>query len=53
MAPALSGRPLRGVVLDLDGTLVNTTVDFGLMKRRVVASLIAQGIPSSVLDRQP
>lgn len=50
MAHALYGRPVRGVVFDLDGTLVNTTVDFGLMKRRVVASLIDQGIPSSVLD---
>jgi len=36
--------------LDLDGTLVNTTVDFGLMKRRVVSELVSLGIPAQLLD---
>jgi phosphoglycolate phosphatase-like HAD superfamily hydrolase len=45
----LSGRPVRGVVLDLDGTLVNTTVDFVLMKRRVVDALLPMG-STTMLD---
>lgn len=48
--PLLCGRPVRGVVFDLDGTLVNTAVDFALMKRRVFHSLVAHGIPRSMLD---
>lgn len=44
------GRQVLGVVLDLDGTLINTTVDFVLMKRRVVSELVALGVPSSLLD---
>ncbi|MDW5562606.1 MAG: HAD hydrolase-like protein [Methanomassiliicoccus sp.] len=49
-APMLYGREVRGVVLDLDGTLVNTTVDFIIMKKRVTAELVDRGIPTSLLD---
>jgi phosphoglycolate phosphatase len=48
--PMFRGKRVRGVVLDLDGTLVNTTVDFGLMKQRVATELVSLGIPSSLLD---
>jgi phosphoglycolate phosphatase len=37
-------------VLDLDGTLINTTVDFGLMKRRVMSELTSWGIPPARLN---
>lgn len=48
--PRLFGRQVRGVVFDLDGTLINTTVNFGLMRRRIIAELVARGIPLSELD---
>lgn len=48
--PVLCGRLVRGVVLDLDGTLVNTAVDFALMKQRAVSALISRGVPPSSLN---
>lgn len=51
-APTFCGREVRGVVLDLDGTLISTTVDFRLMKQRVVSVIAALDVPASVLDRE-
>ncbi|MBI0584173.1 MAG: HAD family hydrolase [Methanomassiliicoccus sp.] len=51
MSGIISGDiQIRGVVLDLDGTLIHTTVDFSLMKRRMIASLAQIGVPLSMLD---
>jgi phosphoglycolate phosphatase-like HAD superfamily hydrolase len=44
------GRTVKGVVFDLDGTLIHSTVDFTMMKRRIIDSLLSQGVPSSLLD---
>jgi len=45
----LPRKPLA-VVFDLDGTLINSTVNFGLMRLRIVGGLIAHGIPASELE---
>lgn len=41
---------IRGVVFDLDGTLIHNHTDFMKMRKCVVAELIQQGIPSKILD---
>jgi phosphoglycolate phosphatase-like HAD superfamily hydrolase len=43
-------KAIRGAIFDLDGTLVHTTVDFRIMKRRLFEVLTEEGIPSSLLD---
>ena len=50
IVPRNLGRRVRGVVFDLDGTLINSTVNFGLMRLRIVGGLIAHGIPASELE---
>lgn len=47
---SFSGRPIRAVVLDLDGTLVHTTVDFSRMKLRLFAEMESRGVPKNVID---
>ncbi len=46
------GFAVKGVVFDLDGTLVHTTVDFRVMKARLFRVLAEEGIPSSLLDER-
>lgn len=41
---------IRGAIFDLDGTLVHTTVDFRLMKRKLFDVLVEEGVPSYLLD---
>ena len=50
MSHVYSGRPIGAVVLDLDGTLVHTTVDFSRMKLQLIAELESKGVPKSVMD---
>ena len=38
------------LIFDLDGTLVHTTVDFRLMKRKLYEVFIEEGIPAYLLD---
>lgn len=45
-------RAIRGAIFDLDGTLVHTTVDFRLMKKRLFDVLTDEGIPLSLLDER-
>ncbi|NLI73885.1 MAG: HAD family hydrolase [Euryarchaeota archaeon] len=46
----LSGRPIKAVVLDFDGTLVHSTVDFSKMKHKLIDEMRNMGIPKSALD---
>ena len=48
--PIFCGKAVKGVVFDLDGTLIHTTVDFTMMKRQMIDSLLSRGIPASLLD---
>lgn len=41
---------IKAVVLDMDGTVIHTTVDFTKMKIRMVEELSAKGVPVSILD---
>jgi len=43
-------QAVRGVIFDLDGTLVHITVDFRLMKRKLYEVFIEEGIPANLLD---
>lgn len=43
-------RSVRAVVMDLDGTLIHTTVDFTVMKERMVAELCNRGISPDITD---
>ncbi|MFQ6052763.1 MAG: HAD family hydrolase [Candidatus Bathyarchaeia archaeon] len=45
----MSPAELRGVVFDLDGTLVKSDVDFSKMKRRMIALLEENGVPPALL----
>lgn len=48
--PEFCGRPVKGVVFDLDGTLIHSTVDFRMMKRRMITSLIMRGVPATLVN---
>ena len=37
-------KQIRGVIFDLDGTLVHTHIDFGDMKRRVIGHCVDRGV---------
>jgi phosphoglycolate phosphatase len=39
----------KGIVFDLDGTIINSTIDFPRMKRHMIKVLEADGIPAGVL----
>ncbi len=43
-------RMIKGVVFDLDGTLINSSIDFMTMRTNLVSYLIDNGIPGSVLS---
>ncbi|MDD1766938.1 MAG: HAD family hydrolase [Methanomassiliicoccales archaeon] len=46
----MSSDRIRAVIFDLDGTLINSTIDFRLMRERVVSYLLANGIPSEIVN---
>ena len=51
MNPAtLEGKVIEAVVLDLDGTLIHTTVDFPRMRERLLAELGTRGVPPPFID---
>lgn len=37
------GRPVKGIVFDLDGTLIHSTIDFREMKRRIIEYFASRG----------
>lgn len=41
---------VRAVVFDMDGTIINSTVDFRKMKKGMIQELGAMGVPTSLLD---
>jgi len=41
---------IRGIVFDLDGTLIRSSIDFPGMKRRMIAILEGHGIPPGILS---
>ena len=45
MAPS----KITGIIFDLDGTLVNSKIDFPNMKRRMIAILESNGVPEDLL----
>lgn len=40
----------KAVIFDLDGTLITSSIDFKLMRERVISYLLASGIPSEILS---
>ncbi len=46
----MSPKRLKGVVLDFDGTLVNSAIDFRAMKEALLSELVTIGIPREALD---
>jgi len=40
----------RGIIFDLDGTLIRSSIDFMLMRERVMAVLKGQDLPPELLD---
>lgn len=46
MAPGI----LKGIVFDLDGTLIHSRIDFPKMKRRMIDILEANGVPQGILS---
>ncbi|OPY31755.1 MAG: 2-deoxyglucose-6-phosphatase [Methanomassiliicoccales archaeon PtaU1.Bin124] len=45
-------KPYRGVIFDLDGTLVHSTIDFSLMREQVMAALKEMPIPPDLLEQK-
>jgi len=43
-------RGLRAVVFDMDGTLIQSTIDFHEMNRQVAETLLQHGLPQDILD---
>jgi HAD superfamily hydrolase (TIGR01549 family) len=44
------GLPLRAVIFDLDGTLINSAIPFKEMKKKIIAFLQASGITPGLLN---
>jgi phosphoglycolate phosphatase len=42
---------IKGLIFDLDGTLIHSTIDFLQMRQRTFARMIETGIPELCLDR--
>ncbi|MGD2142824.1 MAG: HAD family hydrolase [Candidatus Bathyarchaeota archaeon] len=42
-------RKIKGIIFDLDGTLIHSTIDFAEMKRQMIGILEANGIPEGKL----
>ncbi len=42
---------IEGLVFDLDGTLIESTIDFLLMRRRTFERMARAGVPEPLLDR--
>lgn len=47
MSPAARLQGIRAILFDLDGTLVEQTIDFELMKRRVIQVVEGHGVDAS------
>lgn len=43
-------RWIKGVVFDLDGTLINSSIDFMMMRTNLVSYLIEKGIPAGIVS---
>ncbi|TEU09274.1 hypothetical protein E3J20_06695, partial [Candidatus Bathyarchaeota archaeon] len=43
---------IKGIVFDLDGTLIHSTIDFPNMKRRMIAILEDNDIPKGMLTHR-
>jgi HAD superfamily hydrolase (TIGR01549 family) len=43
-------RPVRAIIFDLDGTLIDSTIDFQKMKTRVISFLEQSGVQSGLLN---
>jgi HAD superfamily hydrolase (TIGR01549 family) len=42
-------NPLKGVIFDLDGTLIHTTINFTVMKEQMISFLEEKGVPEGCL----
>ncbi len=45
-------QKIKGVVFDLDGTLIHSVIDFPKMKRHMIGILEANGVPQGILTPQ-
>jgi phosphoglycolate phosphatase len=43
-------QTIKGIIFDLDGTLIHSRIDFPKMKRRMIGILEASGVPRGVLS---
>ncbi len=50
MEAPLKLKGMRGIVFDLDGTLINSKIDFIGMKRRIISLLESKGVPEGLLS---
>lgn len=46
----MTSKSVKGVVFDLDGTLIHSIIDFPKMKRRMIGILEANGVPHGILS---
>lgn len=46
----MTRKKLKGIIFDLDGTLIHSTIDFSKMKRRMIKVLEANDIPPGILS---
>ncbi|HUT26534.1 MAG TPA: HAD family hydrolase [Methanomassiliicoccales archaeon] len=46
----LNLKALKAVIFDLDGTLIQSTIDFKAMNQAVAETLIQHGLPKDILD---
>jgi HAD superfamily hydrolase (TIGR01549 family) len=45
----MNGKTPSGIIFDLDGTLIHTSIDFTVMKERMISFLEERGIPEGCL----
>lgn len=41
---------IKAIVFDLDGTLIDSSIDFKIMRERIISFLRSHGIPEEMLD---
>ena len=45
----LNVNTVKGIIFDLDGTLINTSINFTVMKEQMISFLEENGIPKGIL----
>ncbi|MGD2201050.1 MAG: HAD family hydrolase [Candidatus Bathyarchaeota archaeon] len=45
----MMGKEIKGIIFDLDGTLIHSVIDFTSMKKRMIGILETKGVPEGLL----